>query len=192
VNTFYERRKKQFEIKRILRDFTPSIKKIIIMQLTPEWIVGFVDGEGCFCVSIQNMSKMTYGKQVRLVFKVSQHKNSIQVLYALKSFFGIGIVKPQSKDSEIMEFTCSRFEHLQNIIIPFFEKNRLKTAKQFDFFRFRRASILMARKDHLTIEGLNEIEKIRKQMTSSGILHEFTETEMEAAFNPLNGFTKND
>lgn len=159
------------------------------MQLTPEWIVGFVDGEGCFCISIQNMSKMTHGKQVRLIFKVSQHKNSIQVLYALKAFFGVGIVKAQSKDSEIMEFTCSRFEHINNVIIPFFERNRLKTAKQFDFFRFRTASILMTRGEHLTYEGLKEIDKIRKQMTSSGVLHEFTEAEMETAFNPLNDLT---
>ncbi len=155
------------------------------MQLTPEWIVGFVDGEGCFCISVQNMSSMTYGKQVRLVFKVTQHKNSIQVLYALRTFFGVGIVKPQSKNSDIMEFTCSRFENLQNVIIPFFEKYRLKTAKQFDFFRFRRASILMTRQEHLTLEGLESIEKLRKHMTSSGVLHQFTEAEMVDEFKDI-------
>jgi hypothetical protein len=169
-------------IKRILRDFTPSIKRIIIMQFTPQWIVGFVDGEGCFCISAQNMPSMNHGKQIRLVFKVSQHKNNIKVLYALKAYFGVGIVKAQSKDSDIMEFTCSRFEHIQNIIIPFFEKNKLRTAKQFDFFRFRKASILITRKEHLTLEGLEKIEKLRGEMTSKGVLHEFTEAEIDGAF----------
>ena len=165
------------------------------MQLTPDWIVGFVDGEGCFCISVQNMSvvqsTVTYSRQVRLVFKVSQHKNSIQVLYALKTFFGVGIVKPQSKASDIMEFTCSRFENLQTTIIPFFEKNRLKTAKQFDFFRFRRASILMSRGEHLTLKGLDDIENLRRKMTSSGILHEFTKDEMDAEMNTIPHFTPN-
>jgi len=148
------------------------------MQLTPDWIVGFVDGEGCFCISVQNMSSMTYKKQVRLIFKVTQHKNSIQVLYALKTFFGVGIIKPQSKDTDIMEFTCSKFENIQSVIIPFFEKHRLKTAKQFDFFRFRRASIIMTRGEHLTKEGLIYIEKLRNRMTSSGTLYQLTETEI--------------
>jgi len=173
------------------------------MKLTPDWITGFVDGEGCFCISLQNMPKMTYQKQIRLVFKVSQHRRNVQVLYALKTFFGVGHVKSQrktstpqtlvsthtsidpsvetgahEKESDVWEYTCSKFDHIVGIIIPFFEKNQLHTSKYFDFRRFRRTSILMQRKHHLTLDGLAEIERIRSRMVSSGEVHPLSDEEI--------------
>ena len=34
------------------------------VELTPEWVVGFVDGEGCFHVSVNRHREMTAGFQV--------------------------------------------------------------------------------------------------------------------------------
>ena len=42
-------------------------------RLDANWIVGFVDGEGCFHVSINKMHKMTLGLQVLPEFRVVQH-----------------------------------------------------------------------------------------------------------------------
>ena len=52
-------------------------------RLDAEWIVGFVDGEGCFHVAINRLEKMTLGWSVLPEFRVVQHKRDEQVLYRM-------------------------------------------------------------------------------------------------------------
>jgi LAGLIDADG endonuclease len=137
------------------------------MILSPDWICGFVEGEGSFVISITKI-KSSNSEQVRLFFKVTQHMKNVQLLYALKKYFGVGIVKRQTKDPEkIWEFVVSRFEHLNTKIIPFFESNKMHSTKKFDFLRFRKVAIMMHRKDHLTSEGLVKIKAIALRMNKS-------------------------
>src|SRR5688500_12628905 len=63
------------------------------MELSADWIVGFVDGEGCFHVSINRHREMTVGFQVLPEFVVVQHERDRQVLMAVKRFFGFGVVR---------------------------------------------------------------------------------------------------
>ena len=99
------------------------------MQLTKQWVSGFVDGEGCF--SIQRDTKT---KEKRHRFIVSQDKRSVSVLYGLKTLFKCGTVHKGRKN--IMSFQVSNTTHLQNIIIPFFQKYTLQTAKRESFCLF--------------------------------------------------------
>ena len=132
------------------------------MKLSADWICGFVEGEGSFVIYIAKVKSST---QVTLIFKVTQHIKNVQVLYAFKSFFGVGIVKAQRKDREkVWEYVVRRFEHLNTKIIPFFEKNQMHTTKKFDFLRFRKAALLISRKEHLTSEGLDKIKAIASRM----------------------------
>jgi hypothetical protein len=129
------------------------------MKLEAQWIVGFVDGEGCFHVGISQNKNSSTGVQVLPEFVVTQHKRSIQVLYALKDFFQSGIVRhSRGKNSEIMCFRIRNTKVLRETVIPFFEKHPLKTTKNIDFRRFRKVLLFMERGDHLTAVG---VEKIR-------------------------------
>ena len=58
---------------------------------TVGWIVGFVDGEGCFSVTIQKATTTT-GWQVFPEFVVTQSGRSLQALHDLKEFFECGRV----------------------------------------------------------------------------------------------------
>src|SRR5215210_4715981 len=60
--------------------------------MAPDWVVGFVDGEGCFSCPIYRQSKMTLGWQVRPEFAVVQGASSRDVLEDLVRFFGCGKV----------------------------------------------------------------------------------------------------
>lgn len=90
--------------------------------LNPNWIVGFVDGNGHFGIS--NDPKTFY-------FTVSQDQRSVNVLYAIKSFFKCGSIHRTGKN--IREYKVSSKKHLENIIIPFFQKWPLKTSKKKSF-----------------------------------------------------------
>lgn len=122
------------------------------MKLHAQWIVGFVDGEGCFAVNVIERPNHKIGKQLRPELTVGQHKIDIQVLYALKEYFGCGHVY-ESTDKKGCTMACWRvvkLKHLIDYVIPFFDKHQLKTKKAIEFQRFRHLCLLMEQKVHLS------------------------------------------
>jgi len=136
------------------------------MNLETQWITGFVDGEGCFHVSINPHSEMTTGYQVLPEFTVVQHKRDVQVLHALKDYFNCGVVRVNHGDR--MAYRVRSIEHLLEIICPFFMDHTLKTKKNVDFRKFRRILLMMEKGAHLTTEGIEEIRTITEQMNRKG------------------------
>ncbi|MFA5391959.1 MAG: LAGLIDADG family homing endonuclease, partial [Candidatus Omnitrophota bacterium] len=143
------------------------VQKAAKMKLEPQWIVGFVDGEGCFHVGIAVHKEMTVGYQILPEFNVVQHKRDEQVLHALKAYFGCGVVRKNHDDR--LTYRVRKFEHLTAIIAPFFMKHSLKTKKNTDFKKFCSVLRLMEKGRHLTVEGLEEIKAIAEQMNVKGI-----------------------
>jgi hypothetical protein len=47
------------------------------MKLDAQWIAGFVDGEGCFHIGINQNKDMLLGYQVLPEFVVTQHKRCL-------------------------------------------------------------------------------------------------------------------
>ncbi len=132
------------------------------MKLEPQWVVGFTDGEGCFHVGVARHPDMTLGVQVLPEFVVVQHKRDVNVLHALKSFFGCGVVR--SNHGDRMCWRVRKREHLEQRVIPFFEAHALKTAKRQDFLSFRRVVRWMADGRHLTPDGLKAIQRVVERM----------------------------
>ena len=131
-------------------------------QLEPHWVVGFVDGEGCFHIGISQHSEMRSGVQVLPEFTVVQHQRDIQLLYALKRFFGCGVVRVNHGDR--MAFRVRKLEHLKERIVPFFEKYPLKSKKRIELLKFRKVLMLMDRGAHLRPDGLEQIKQVAGSM----------------------------
>jgi hypothetical protein len=133
------------------------------MELSPDWVVGFVDGEGCFHVSVNENPKTKLGYQVLPEFVVVQHQRDVQVLYALKSFFKCGVVRKNNGDR-----WCYRVRKLECLraICEFFVKHPLKTKKNVDRIKFCRVVGYMLEGRHLSLEGLLEIVEIALQMNT--------------------------
>ena|SRR5437667_4572159 len=133
-------------------------------NLEAQWVVGFVDGEGCFFVGINPHPEMTSGFQVLPEFSVVQHQRDVQLLYALKKFFGCGVVR--TNHAERMAYRVRSLDHLTQQIVPFFEKHALKSKKNIDFAKFRTILQLMSRGEHLATEGIEKIRAIRATMNT--------------------------
>nr|ALO21698.1 putative LAGLIDADG homing endonuclease [Stephanosphaera pluvialis] len=131
-------------------------------KLDPQWIVGFVDGEGCFFVGVIKNSTMTNGYQIQAEFTVVQHHRDIQVLHALKDYFQCGSVSVNHGDR--YHWRVKNLKNFNEIIIPFFEKHKLKTKRRVEFERFRTICLRMGRGEHLTPEGFIEIRKLAKNL----------------------------
>jgi hypothetical protein len=135
------------------------------MKIDEKWLSGFVDGEGCFYVGINKSNDLKVGYQILPEFRIIQHKRDIELLHAIKKFFGYGsIVSNKSKTSSIFEYRIRKFENLRDVIIPFFTKNPLLTKKKFDFLSFRDVIMIIDSKKHLEKEGLNRIIRIKEKM----------------------------
>jgi len=130
-------------------------------SLDAEWVVGFVDGEGCFHVGINRQPKMSTNWQVLPEFRIVQHKDDEQILTKLQSFFGCGQVTVNNGDRKEL-----RIRGLNNLskIVNFFEHHPLKTKKQYSFEKFAKIASLMQQGKHLTKDGLVKIAKLALQM----------------------------
>ena len=132
------------------------------MNLHAEWITGFVDGGGCFYVGINAHAEMSAGYQVLPEFTVVQHERDVQVLYALKAYFGCGVVRMNHGNQ--MAYRVRKSKDLLEIIVPFFMKHPLKTKKNVDFRKFRSVLLKIEKGVHLTSEGIEEIRNIVSEM----------------------------
>jgi hypothetical protein len=131
------------------------------MDLKPDWVAGFVDGEGCFYVGIYRHPEMTVGYQVLPEFRVVQHERDIQVLYGLKRFFGAGVVRKNREDR--YELRIRKLSDLKKAV-DFFEKHPLKTKKRVDFLKFAKILRWMGEGKHLEKAGLIRIIEIAAAM----------------------------
>ncbi len=133
-----------------------------------QWVVGFVDGEGCFSISVVKNVGCRLGWQVQHEFSVTQAAPSKSVLEELNGFFGCGsIIENNRRDNHrhrLMRYAVKRRSDLIDVIIPFFEDHPLKTAKQRDFESFSAVISLMKSDRHLTREGLRDIALITENM----------------------------
>ena len=133
-------------------------------KLEAQWVVGFVDGEGCFFVGINPHPEMTCRFQVLPEFTVVRHQRDIQLLFALKEFFGCGVVRRNREDR--MAYRVRSLDHLNGWILPFFEQHPLKSKKRIDFLKFRKVLQLMNRGEHLKPQGIQRIQSIASSMNT--------------------------
>lgn len=135
---------------------------------TTGWLVGFVDGEGCFSCPIYRNLSMRLGWQVQPTFAVVQGGSSREALEEMVRFYGCGRVyvnrRHDNHREDLSRYLVTRFTDLRDVIVPFFEEHPLRTAKRDNFAKFARIIELMDQRRHLTVPGLIEIAEIAQTM----------------------------
>lgn len=142
------------------------------------WIVGFVDGEGCFSIGFirqpDRKEKLRVrrgyktGYQVTPEFAVVQGAKSLECLKQIKDYFGVGAIyinrRYDNHKEHLYRYCVRRREDLMKVIIPFFQRYCLKTSKRGDFDKFVQCVRLIAGGKHFTNDGMIKIAKITEQM----------------------------
>ena len=141
-------------------------------RLDALWIVGFVDGEGCFHVGF---NKPRGYLQIIPEFRIVQHQRDVELLQKIKNFFGYGLVTTNHDDRK--EFRVRGLQNLQ-YIVQFFRDHPLRTKKQNDFEKFACIIQMLSEKKHRTPEGLQTIislaSTMNRQKRVSRILKDYT------------------
>ena len=130
-------------------------------RLSADWVVGFVDGEGCFFVGINRQPSMKLGWQVLPEFRVVQHEKDVAILEQLRRFFGFGLITTNHGDRK--ELRIRGAEQL-NKVVEFFRAHPLQTVKRSSFESFAEVITIMNHGDHLTEEGLQRIKDLAGRM----------------------------
>lgn len=138
------------------------------------WVIGFVDGEGCFSIGFirqkDRVGRKGYrtGYQVAHEFAVTQGAKSVDCLHELRDFFGVGQVlintRYDNHKEHLYRYVVRRRKDLLEAVIPFFWRNPMRSSKQQDFEKFARCIGLIEGGHHLTRKGLVEIAEITQTM----------------------------
>ncbi|MCX6722810.1 MAG: LAGLIDADG family homing endonuclease, partial [Candidatus Staskawiczbacteria bacterium] len=129
-------------------------------KLSPEYISGYVDGEGCFSLSFRKdvrherkNAPVYYSWKAQ--FMITARKDEIDLFERIKYSFGCGKIYNQKKNginSEI-HYCVSNLEDLNDIISPFLKKHNLQAKKKYDF--------------ELWAEAINIMHKNRKKRVNA-------------------------
>lgn len=135
-------------------------------KLNPHWIVGFVDGEGAFCVMFFLRDRSPYRKRIvgiRAFFTISQKEDAI--VKRVKEFFGFGIIS--RKTDKYTTYAVSKQSDVKKLR-DFFLKYPLQSQKRLDFEKWSLIVDMIGRREHHSDEGLIKIARIREEMNLNG------------------------
>ncbi len=138
-----------------------------MLSLDPNWVCGFVDGEGCFSVPLRKNPMAPHGWQLQPTFQVSQHRSNRAVLEALEKFFGCGAIRGKGPNSSVDVDNVWRPAELEELVLPVFEHFPLYV-KQADCRRFAIIVRSLRAKRHLRYTSFKRLVRIAYAMNQNG------------------------
>ncbi len=144
---------------------TPAL--ISMDEITASYISGYVDGEGCFCISFQPSKRHRFGWEVRPSFSVSQNADRAQVLYLIQREWRCGFIRPD-RSGQTLKFEVRNVRDLVEVVIPHFRMFPLRSAEQADVDRFSTICRLVSEGRHLERSGFEQIVTTAIQMNPAG------------------------
>ena len=116
-----------------------------------DYIAGFVDGEGCFGLSMrrdvrnERKSKKMY-LSWKAVFAIELRSDDKDILVMIKDRLGCGSIS-YYKEGKVVRYQVSNLDDLGNVVVPFFMEHPLigKKAKDFELWKDA-VKLLCARK----------------------------------------------
>lgn len=122
------------ELKIAFPNLNPAIRPTPVDQTInhPNWLAGFVSGDGTFIVSIFKSNTPT-GYTVRLIFKITQHTRDQELMKSLVDFFNCGRYVAAPSDYNHGDFVVSNLPDIVEKIIPFFKNYPIQGIKALDF-----------------------------------------------------------
>ena len=122
----------------------------------PEWVTGFIDGEGCFSVSFSKRTNLRVGIEAKPSFAVGQGISSRPAMEEVCRYFQSPLNQLRV-DKQIVKYETRSLNHLREVVIPHFERHPLRCYKAEDFLKFKQVVELMTKGRHLDKDGMREI-----------------------------------
>lgn len=166
-------------------------------MLSTDYILGFVEGEGCFSILFQKIidrkprlgkwrakKKNPYLFRLSPTFRVTNVEANLPVLEEIKASIGAGSIYCQKRNSDrnsnVSYFTKGLAEALK--VRGYFSTLTFKTTKGKDFALWCKCLELFEQKKHLSKEGILEICQLRDQMNFRKTKNKWTTEKVKRIF----------
>lgn len=126
-----------------------------------------MEGEGCF--DICNMKSKTHkiGYSVLARMSITQDSRDIVLMNSLLEYLKCGIIFSTGYlTKSFVRFAVTSTKDLNTQITPHFNKYPLQGPKLLDFVDWCKAVEIIKAKGHLTFEGLEQLQNIKKGMNT--------------------------
>ena len=133
-----------------------SLKLNLDKDLKNHWLAGFSDADASFQIKLLNRDNRV---EVRLNFQIDQKKESILLL--IKDFFGGNIGYRKTQDTYY--YGSTSFGSARKVI-NYFDLFHLLSSKHLNYLKWRKAYIIIQKRDHLNKNGLEKIIKLKNTM----------------------------
>ena len=142
-------------------------------KLNPYYLVGLVDGEGCFSVTFNN-HKSNRLIEVRLIFEIELREDDKEILERVKETFECGNLynlqyERYKKRRPHYKYKVSNLSDITKKVISFFKKYPLQAKKKKSFELFAQVAKLITQKRHLTREGVEEIRLLKEDLARDSL-----------------------
>jgi len=142
--------------------------------VSEEYIVGLTDGEGCFYVQIRKSEAYKAGCTVQMHFHIKMQARDKVLLEKIRNTLMCGEVyfqkEQRANHCQCYRYTVSAKRDIISKIIPFFEKFPLQTdSKSANFAIFKQIAVLIEHGEHLNVDGIEKIKKLKEQMNQKTI-----------------------
>lgn len=144
-------------------------------NISAYWLLGFVEGEGCFSIN--------RGNNYRLDFSLCQSYSNLELMKKIKIYLenlpngnypgAIGIssvVSNNSNHQSVIRIETTRIPFITDIFIPFLDSLKWHSKKQLDFQDWKNILMLREQGHHLSEQGAKLIDLILSQMNRNRLL----------------------
>lgn len=136
--------------------------------LSPWYVVGFTDGEGCFAIVVTKHKTKKTKRDACLCFEIELRGDDKPILELIQKRLDCGRIHELRYDrygwKPHVKFSVRKQSDILYKVIPFFKQFPLKGKKGKDFALFCQAAELVRKREHLSEEGINRLLKLREFM----------------------------
>ena len=142
--------------------------------LDPQYVVGFVDGEGCFSVGCSRRKDVDLGFTFTAAFEIEMTIDDSEVLKKVHNTLGnpgqvyTSVFKRYPRWKPHVKLKVSNIKDLTEKIIPFFKKYQLQSKKRKSFKIFCAIVKMIQQKKHLKLKYAKKIVAMRNTMNPTG------------------------
>lgn len=140
-------------------------EQIQAKPLHPQYVAGFIDGEGSFVVSFGRHKTLKRGIEIRVEFTIELRADDREILLRILKTIGCGKIYDASYARygwyPHVKYKITSTKEIAEYLIPFLDQTPLQAKKKKVYRIFREIVLMFRRKEHLTHKGFKKIMKLR-------------------------------
>lgn len=141
-------------------------------KLSPEYVCGFIDGEGSFSISIGKHKTLKRGFEVRPEFEIELRADDQEILERILITIGCGRIYDCSYERygwyPHSKYKITSIWDMKNTLFPFLDAHPLQAKKAKSYLLFREIVLMVCDKRHLSDDGFHKITALRDELRKLG------------------------